>query len=306
MAIIVAEYLGHRTDSITPIKPVPYPFSQPIPLCPFNKLPCKKMNMQENANFPICSLWRKNQLYIVCEHRLASTSSDVTLPISPYQADVLHKLAQEVFDPNIKLEEVAFKPEVTMKSGHNADYIMGVTPSVIHTYGHRKLIVEIQGGGETSNTGVMTRTVISWTNSNQPDNQSLSAPLKKVGLIQTNAWRRLQEQLLAKASVASVTGYGFVACVGTILFDYVSGKLNNFSGIGVSKNSNWDIAIIAYCQDAALPVRNGPIPLKIDQSRILYTTFNQLATLLIGRGSNDPEAFSGDYRTLTGRTINLP
>ncbi len=122
MSISVAEYLGQRTDAPTQIKPIPLPFSQPIPLCPFNKLPCKKMNMKTNSKFPVCSLRRNGEIYIVCENRLVSTTSEHDLPMSPYQADTLHKLAQEVFHSTIAINQLAYKAEVRMKSGHVADY----------------------------------------------------------------------------------------------------------------------------------------------------------------------------------------
>lgn len=303
MAVIVAEYLGKRTDSTVQIEPIPIPFQHPVPDCPFNKLPCKKMNKETEANFPICSLRRNGELYIVCEHRLVSTSGEQDLPLSPYQAKMLLTLAKEVFYANIALDQVLYKSEVRMKSKSKADYMLSVTPDVLKTYGPRRLIVEMQGGGETSNTGTMTRHLEKWSTLEKPTNRFLSSPLPHVGLIQTNAWRRLQEQIFAKASVAALSGYGFVACIGTILFDSVTRKIDGLYDIQVSRDEQWDVAIITYCEDKEGQMIGETIPLRIDQSRTIYTTYEKLVAKLVSRGLPDLEAFEGTWRKLSGESF---
>lgn len=304
MAVTIAEYLGKRTDSTTQIEPVPIPFARPIPACPFNKLPCKKMDKKTGANFPICSLRRGNELYIVCEHRLASTSGDQDLPLSPYQAKMLLTLAREVLNEDVKPEQVLYKAEVVMKSRSKADYMLSVSSDVSETYGPRKLIVEMQGGGETNNTGTMSRHIKQWTNSDTPTNAFLSAPLGEVSPIQTNAWRRLQEQIFSKASVAVLSQCGFVACIGTIIYDSMSTKLNGFGSIQMEKSDKWNVAFLTYCEDRDGPAIGETIPLKIDYSRVVYTTYDKLVNKLITRGIPDPDAFEKGWKTLSGELFD--
>jgi len=307
VAIIVAEYLGKRTDLDTKIIPIPHHVVEgkgiqfeERSLCPFNELPCKKMDKQSNARFPICSLRRNRELYIVCEHRLVSTSKQKGLPLAPYQSKMLVTLARELFLRELTIEQLMYKVEVTMSSGSRADYMLGVTSDVANTYGPRKLIVEMQGGGETSDTGNMTAHLVDWTFSANPTNTLLSSPIS-VGLIQTNAWRRLQEQILTKGSVAESSDYGFVACVSTHLFNLVKEKVNNFEGLEVVRESKWNTALVAY-KEGEKPIIDGSIPLEID--RIVYMNYNALAKRLIDRGEADLDAFSGTWWKLTGEEVS--
>jgi hypothetical protein len=327
LAIIVAEYLGQKLETEEHIKPFAHHEEDGKGLqfeekgtCPFIGQLCKKMDKKKNAKFPVCSLRRSGELYIVCEHRLASTCKERGGALSPYQSNMLLSLAREVFSPEITVEQLLFKSEVYIastlseedeedkqKKFGRADYLLCITPDVVRTHGHRKLIVEMQGGGETSDTGNMTEQLKEWTRSELPTNEILSRPLD-VGFIQTNAWRRLQEQLLTKGSVAVSSGYGFVACIGTHVFDQVEEKLNGFDDIRTSKEPGaWDTALIAYSEDkspAAKEIVKNAIPLKIDQDRILYTTYKALATKLIDRGVPIPEIFNGPWLKLTGEAVN--
>ncbi len=311
MAIIIAEYLGKRTNSDTSIHPYPHKVEEGkgiqfehMGTCPFNELPCKKMNKKSNALFPVCSLRRNGELYIICEHRLISTSRQADgLPLSPYQNKMLLILAKEIFAEELSIEQLLYKSEITMASRSRADYMLSVTSDVVRTYGPRKLIVEMQGGGETSNTGDMTARLAQWSLLANPTNAFLSKPIS-VGLIQTNAWRRLQEQILTKGSVAKASGNGLVACVGTHVFDQVSEKLNNFAGLSIPKTETWDTAIIAYSEDTSGARIGDAIPLKIDSSRRIYTRYQDLAKRLIERGEPDPIAFSGPWKKLTGEVVN--
>jgi hypothetical protein len=307
MAIIIAEYLGQRTDTAINIQPYLQNSSTVIPLCPFNNLPCAKLKKKTNPTVPVCSLRRNGELYIVCEHRLASSTIEQSKIISPYQSEILYTLAKEVFSPSITPAQIAFRAEVTMATGSRADFILAITPETIASYGPKRLIVEMQGGGETSNTGGMTRKVQTWAVSSNPTNAALTEIIGTIGLITTNAWRRLQEQFLAKASVAAASGYGFVACVGAHLFDYVREKLgNDFNQFSLPKDQlEWNVALIAW-KEASQGISVGTsIPLEIDTNRTVYTTYARLSQALTNQGSSDLAAFNGTYQTLDSREIIL-
>lgn len=80
------------------------------------------------------------------------------------------------------------------------DYVLDARPTSYT--GQSKVILEIQGGGETSSTGGMTRHVTNWTNENSPTNSILRQNLPKVGIIPNNAWKRQLEQIGRKYAVA--------------------------------------------------------------------------------------------------------
>ena len=328
MAIIVAEYLGQRIESNEDITPFPYQEAEEkgiqfekMGICPFNGLTCKKMDKGTNARFPVCSLRRNEELYIICEHRLISTTRKTGYPLSPYQEKMLLALAREIFSPDVTSNQLLYKTEVYVASAEEieenesakrkkfgrADYMLSVTPDVTKTYGPRKLIIEVQGGGETSKTGNMTTQLKRWTNAEHPTNRLLSTPLD-VGLIQTNAWRRLQEQILTKGSVAAASGYGFVACVGTHVFDQVKTKLNNFADLPVlsKEEDTWDTALVAYREDTSETesIITNAIPLEVDYSRIIYTRYTELANILIRRGEAVPAIFAGKWWKLTGEAVS--
>jgi hypothetical protein len=298
MAMIVAEYLGQRTDASEKITPHREPFKEPFPQCPFNNLPCAKMAKKTDAKHPVCSLKRGRDIWIICEHRLISTSFDKATGLSEYQKHMLHSLARKVLSPTVAREQVIFKAEVRMASRHKADFILGVTPDVAEVIRFRKMLVEIQGGGETSNTGTMTRHVGSWTQQPSTSNSQLRTPLGEVGPIQTNAWRRLQEQILAKGSVAIASGSGFAACVSPLLYDQVRSNLNNFTNCQVEEGEDWDMLILAYVEDQSTEPQPGPIPLTIDPNRTLYTSFELFVKAIGSRGVSDDQAFNNGFLPL--------
>ena len=81
MAVRIAEYLGQRTDcDAKVIEPLALGTDA---LCPFMDKPCSKVSKKRGANHPVCSVRKPNdEIWIVCEHRLCSTSNTkkVTLP----------------------------------------------------------------------------------------------------------------------------------------------------------------------------------------------------------------------------------
>jgi len=298
MAISVAEYLGQRTDGSQPISPV----SSVDALCPFNGVPCRKM-ASSDRKAPVCSVrtGKDRDIYIVCEERLISTKIK---NLTEYQKLKLLEVARLIFNPVILPNQIGVKSEVSIKipekkGNLKADFIMKVIDINISTLGPRGVILEIQGGGETSNTGTMQRHVNNWEDQHG-SNIQLAANLNKVSPIQNNAWKRLQEQMLVKGAIAKETGYGFVACVGSLLYKIVDSKFNNVANLA---NQNWEIAIIAFEEDRLQNINQTSIPFKINLAKTIFTSFDEIAIAISSQGVAIPTLFSGEFTDLTGAKI---
>ena len=89
-------------------------------------------------------------------------------------------------------------------------------------------------------------------------------------------------------------GLGIAFCVGTILYDYIMEKVRPAS-IPDLKEYNWTLCLMAIKEDETAPVAPGPIPLVVDESRILYTNYQTFVQALINRGEPTLEAFQGEF-----------
>lgn len=294
MAISIAEYLGQRTDANQPISPVLSVDS----LCPFNGVACRKI-ASSDRKAPVCSVrtGKDKDVYIVCEERLISTKIN---NLTEYQKSKLLEVAKLIFNPAILPNQIGVKSEVPIripekKVNLKADFIMRVIDHNISTWGSRGVILEIQGGGETSNTGTMQRHVKNWEQNSS--NIQLAAKLDRVSPIQNNAWKRLQEQMLVKGAIAKETGYGFVACVGSLLYKIVDSKFNRVANLA---NQNWEIAIIAFEEDRSQNINQTSIPFKINLAKTIFTSFDEIAIAISSQGVAIPNLFSGEFTDLTG------
>lgn len=312
MVVSIAEYLGQRTDTTQVINPeaiLPESERHNSPNCPFNGTACSKMRMRRNPKPPICSLRRSDgQFYIVCEHRLISTKVE---NMTHYQQEMLLDAARALFNQNIQAHQIGYKAEVSIQTGtsrHSADFILAITDPQLETYGPSRLLVEVQGGGETNNTGQITRHVEAWLENPTHNNQQLQQNISGAGTIQTNAWRRLQEQLFAKATTAQKTNpeYSFAVLMGEVVFDYICTMMPELPEIGLAKEDNWNTAFIVYSETPTQNVGNlTPVELHINHEKSLFLHLSDIFTLMTQRGGNDPNAFSGSFRTLDGQSIEL-
>lgn len=321
MAVTIAEYLGQRTDSLLPIQPVDIPppgQGNQAPLCPFNDQPCIKMSKRENAKPPICSLRKPNgQFYIVCENRLLST--DIAR-LSNHQKTMLLEAGKALFGSTLQPNQLAIKSEVTIQTLEpnpdnphqgrpRADFILAVADDAFQTLGSRRFIMEVQGGGETNNTGSITRHVESWSQNLSQANQLLSASIKKAGTIETNAWRRLQEQIFTKATTAQKSGYGFSSLIGRVGFNYLKGVIPSLDEIRLDPlKDDWDTALLVFDErnlsEDEKPV--GAVPLQLDSELSIYTRLDSLLQKMTSRGRPDLSAFSGKFVTLSGEVVEIP
>jgi hypothetical protein len=235
MAVEVAEYLGVRTDVGIPIQPIsigktPNSTKPTLP-CPFKNSHCDKA---KRGDKPVCSVRDSvtKEVWIVCSHRLCASSPKNSL-LTSHQSSILHQVAKVVFDSKITPVEVLVKREVPIKvtedSDYSADFVMWRrNPNQTSPFNpDRAVILEMQGGGETTNTGDLTKHINSWDSAEIVDNQMLTSPVSKVAPLITNAWRRQQEQFLVKGNVAMLAGGRMVFCVGTMLYDYLLQQFRN-------------------------------------------------------------------------------
>ncbi|WP_417820751.1 hypothetical protein [Terasakiella sp.] len=310
MVVSVAEYLGQRTDvdfpAITPVEP------KSGAICPFMDRHCDKVS---KGGQPVCMVRKAdNAIWIVCEHRLCATrtkkqapsptdpSKNINVPIglNDYQVDTLWKIATVIYRGDFTKSDIGIKREVNIplaEAGVNykADYVMRN-----FTQGTKvdEILLEMQGGGETSSTGAITRHLAKWAKQTPITNEFLRIPVK-ANTIETNAWRRQQEQFLVKGNVVNQTGGKLVFAVGNALFDYLEKRFKNASFRDL-RDYNWTLCILAFVEDTSSPPVSGQIPLKIDKARILFTNYGTFVRFLTDQGGPNPEMFDGEFIMLDG------
>ena len=303
MGVSVAEYFGQRTD-------VDYPIIQPVEgehLCPFSAgNVCKKL---KSGNPPVCSVRKPDgTLWIVCSERLCATKKD--LPLCEHQCKILHDIGRHIFSNDVTRADIVVKREerlnVVEGTKYNADYVISLAEGRTPYSGPDRLVLEMQGGGETTNTGKITRLINRWMDDENRTNDFLRQPTE-ASTLETNAWRRQQEQFIVKGNIAMKTwkGYGIAFCVGTILFDYLMDKLAS-ANLPDLHQYNWTLAMIGICEDRDAPVTAGPIPIKVDESRMLFTNYQTFVQALINQGEPSLDAFRGDFLNLNNEAVYIP
>lgn len=295
MPVSVVEYLGKNIERQTDVTPVDY--SSP-PQCPFMKAPCTKVRKKLK---PVCSVRKTNgDMWIVCSNRLCSSlkkkpGSNQKLPLSQHQIEILHQIAKLIYAPDISLDNVLIKREVSIpvvdKQRYSADYIMKRKNSPA---GHAdNIVLEMQGGGETANTKNISNKVQEWE-----DDTTLGLAflreLVNANTIESNAWRRQQEQFIVKGNVADQTGGRIVFCVGKVLYDYIWARVQS-ADLPSLQDHNWTLALVPFVEEAA---SDGSIKLKIDPNRKLFTNYARFLNVLINQGLPCPEMFTGDFTNL--------
>lgn len=321
MPVTIAEYLGQRTDVDTLIIPI-LPGTNPI--CPFMDRTCDKASKSKPVP-PVCSVRKQDgTLWIVCEHRLCSTrqkkiqisdgkNKEVRNKLIDHQKDILLKVAKVIYqDPMLTNSEIGVRREVNIpladtdidtelgqntksKKGfsYHADYVM-------RNFSGRgrvdEVLLEMQGGGETSNTGNITDIISAWRKSPTPTNTQLRQ-IAKASPLETNAWRRQQEQFLVKGNVVDQTGGKIVFAVGSLLYDYLYRRFKK-ANLRNLKSHNWTLCILAFIEDKSLPIQPGPIPLTIDEEKTLFTNYSTFVRFLTDQGAPCPELFEGAFLKL--------
>jgi hypothetical protein len=313
MPIQIAEYLGQRTDTDREILPSIRGGRQ-VPMCPFSGDACIKLNHNPPLQ-PVCTVRVHDKNYqgepfIVCSNRLIPAQAQ-TLTADHMQA--LRSIASAVL-PTASPQEIGFRRQVGIVTGANArlylDYVLQVHPDSSYDNGPRKIILEIQGGGETSNTGTITRYVEEWTQQENPTNAFLAQLLdtdylrtylgeNKVnvpGIIPNNAWKRQLDQIIKKSVLAKHFGGGFALVCGDILYDYIQRSIP----IQQDFFPEWEVAFIGISE--VLSSQPGAIPLT-SVSRSTFMTHHDFIQALqnfsLPQDINSP--FLGEFTTLTNR-----
>jgi hypothetical protein len=308
MAVIIAEYLGQRTDIDYPIISPAKPKSGA--LCPFMDRACDK---NAKGYHPVCSVRKPDgELWINCEHRLCATYSkkkvgkkDVEIGLVDHQIDILNKVATTIYPNNFKLDDIGVRREVpipldeTRKHNYHADYIMR---NFTNNSKVDEILLEMQGGGECS--GSTASHMLDWENSTNRDNALLRTPTSKASVMVTNAWRRQQEQFLVKGNVVSQTGGKIVFAVGSLINKYLQNKFKNTNLTDLRKH-NWTLCILPFKEDKSQPAQHGAIPLEVDEENLLFTNYSTFVRFLTDQGVPSPEIFEGDFISLKNQTITV-
>lgn len=292
MGVSVAEYLGQRTDVDFPVI-TPVRTKQPCPFSEGNN--CMKSGKKKK---PVCSVRKDDGTYwVVCQNRLCTTKKDI--PLCLHQQAILLDIAKHIFSPTVTADQVFVKREVQLRvsdlTEYKADYIMTIGDGSSPFPGPDRLILEMQGGGETSGTEKLTKIVNDWQRNPRRTNAQLRS-MSGASTLETNAWRRQQEQFIVKGNIAMLTwkGDGIAFCVGTLLYDYLARKID-FSSMPDLREHNWTLALVGIKENENLPVVPGPVPLAVDETRLLYTNYQTFVHALINQGLPSPDAFSGDF-----------
>jgi hypothetical protein len=314
MPVIVAEYLGVRTDKNYPlnrtlISKKTNPPSKPTIACPFKDSHCEKA---KRGDKPVCSLRdaATGELWIVCPSRLCATTKGTQrapIALNEYQKLVLHDVAKEVFDSNISRSDVLVDREVPIKitenSDYSADYIMWRNNPNHTAVGmqDRPIVLEMQGGGETTDTGHLTSYITEWMNGTTP---SLTLPVTQTSPLVTNAWRRQQEQFLVKGNSAMLTGGRIAFVIGSMIHNYLMPRLTSTTIFPNLKNANWTLALIPIIEDKSPNPVARPlcapfsIPLAIDSDKVLFTNYSFFVQAITNQGTAHPAMFNRTFQNL--------
>lgn len=229
--------------------------------------------------------------WIVCTDRLIPAKTNT---ITPYHIAALNSVAQTLF-PGIYSGDVGYRRQVSITVGKGKrvvlDYVLDARPA--NHSGPDKVILEIQGGGETSSTGEMTKHVARWAKESRPTNVLLRQSLPKVGIIPNNAWKRQLEQIGRKYAVAKRFGGAFALVMGEVFFAYVRSLFPQ----DCPYFPEWEIAFVSLSETESK--LSGSIPID-NVSEAIFMTYDNFVNAVIGNyplPSVMSDPFDGIYTT---------
>jgi len=313
MAVTVAEYLGQRTD-VDCVNIIPVSLGE-VAKCPFMDGACSKLGKRLQ---PVCSVRKNNgTMWIVCEHRLCATpktkkirvdNKDKRVPASltKHQIDTLWKIANTVYRGDFDKSDIVVNREAPIpieetNSSYKADYIMrNLAPAAKVD----EILLEMQGGGETSSTKSISDHVAMWGKNKQPTNEYLRQEIKKPNSIETNAWRRQQEQFLVKGNIVNQTGGKIVFAIGELIYDYLYPRVSR-ANLRDLKEHNWTLCLLGIKEDKSKPPVEGAIPLMIDEEKTMFTNYSTFVRTLTDQGGPEPSIFQGNFLSLDGEDVTI-
>jgi hypothetical protein len=259
---------------------------------------CSKLDGKKSYH-PVCVLRSADgRPWIVCTDRLIPSRSNTN---TPHHTAILGGVAQILF-PHANVRDIGYKPQQGIQLGPKntvfLDYSLRTrTPQKT---GRSKVVLEIQGGGESSATGEVTRHVATWATMNAPTNGFLRENFKQVGIIPNNAWKRQLEQIFRKTAICRRFDAGFALVMGDVLYDYVT----NILGAGEQYFDNWEISLISIAERASDMA--GSIP--IDQvNRSSFFSFDAFIEAMKNFPLPDtmPNPFNGHFTTITNENFDI-
>ncbi len=300
MPVSIAEYLGQRTDVDFPeIKPVS-PETAANAICPFTSIACSKVSGRKRYP-PVCSVRDQGKIFPVCPDRLLPSRMRI---VSPASAELLTEIGKILF-PEAMPTEIGYRKGVGIRTEQgegdlktvHVDYSIvsrakqGPSPS--------RVLVDIQGGGETSNTGGLSRLVKNWQDSDPPYNSILRSSVGQVGTIPNNAWKRRLEQLMRKSLLARQSGGAYCLAMGEVLYDYVINQLR----VEGSYRPGYELVFVEITEVG--PVTAGPV--QFQANRATYLKFDEFMQALTTapRTRKDSSVFEGTYSTATGDLFDI-
>lgn len=296
MPVRIAEYLGQRTDVDEPaIRPTALK-PNVAPTCPFLGQPCTKLTGKKSYP-PVCSVRKGNgSLFVVCSDRIVPARSR-TLTVD--HLNLLGSVSAILFPEAID-DKITFKRQSGIKLPDGVVYLDYVLRVADDAYpGRKAAIVEIQGGGETSNTGTLTSHVESWAQTPGRTNEQLRELHSKVGIIPDNAWKRQLRQIFRKAPIAARFDGAFALVLGPNLFDYVVRSVSE----GTDWFPDWEVALVEVVEKA--DDRAGSIPLRTGRS--VFMTYKDFV-MSVSEGvlpADLQNPFKGQFTSMTNVQVQF-
>ncbi len=318
MPLSVAEYLGQRTD-IESSEIIPSELGgKIIPTCPFSGAPCRKLKLSKPQP-PICAVRtsdvnQQGKVFVVCPDRIIPSSARA---LSPSHLAILNAVTKTIF-PGVNNADIGFRRQVNVTFAKARrlvlDYVLQVAPGANASQGPRKVILEVQGGGETSSTGAITAHVAHWASLVNPANAVLATPLDTAylrqqlhinssnvpGVIPNNAWKRQLDQVLKKAALTTHFGGAFALVMGELLYDYVTSTLD----AGRPFFSDWQIGLLCIAETPS----NSPGPIRLEAvSKAIFMTYGEFIAALqnFSVAADTPNPFSGEFITLRNKSFQV-
>lgn len=278
MAVKIIEFLSINAHGISPSDS-----RLANQFCPYIGKTCKKIN-RELQQKPMCVVESSSGVpLIVCEHRLLST---VMQNPTSYQRSRLLEISKVIFENGIEPQDIEYRYEVTTQLRQRADFILRDKRN------GDACILEIQGGGETSSTKILSDHVTRWENGEDvglddfPVRVTRIGRLATPGLIPANAWRRLQEQIIVKGGICVSSNKKFVAAMGKTIYLRLLEKLPLIETMKRQKSGDWNCAFIPY-----EIIKGETIDFYLDTDNVLYLDLKELVTSLIEYGVRDDALF---------------
>ncbi|MFB2880391.1 hypothetical protein [Floridanema aerugineum] len=286
MAVKIIEFLGINANGLSPSD-----VRLTEKICPYIGKTCKKID-RHNPQKPMCVVESTGGVpLIVCAHRLLSTNMQNH---TNYQRSRLFEISELIFNDSIKLDDIEYKNEVTTKLKQRADFILRDRRN------GDACILEIQGGGETSNTKILSDHVTEWENQKKvklddfPKRITNKGKTVTPGLIPANAWRRLQEQLIVKGGICISSEKKFVVALGKTIYQHRLKNLPNLESLKLQKRERWNCAFIPY----QIQKGENNIDFIIDHENLLYLDLYNLVSTLIKYGEKDEKLFTTNMKLL--------